>query len=323
MIRRLIFPILSFMLFLGSVAMAKNGHCSGRKSKRNNYCLVRQAGKERQRQLKEKQQRARNERNLRKKALQKLQHKKIWRPRFNKVSECRTTLERPIRALVEVPHRLQDGPTCGLYALGMAMDFWHSKNVKNPAPIVTKGDLLRKAYNTWPRNMEPMLKYARSQGYTKEGGMFDSSHLAEVAQYYGYDVKFHSNATVKDINDILARKRVAIIPLDLSASNNGACGFHQGVEAHYVIISDAFVASDNKRYLVVKHPYPFAGSYFWLEEDVIRSWSELNKTFAYRNSGLPKALDLPRNKDGSHNIKDSLASTIIEVIPRFLPERKE
>mgnify|MGYP006213402267 CR=1 FL=1 len=32
--------------------------------------------------------------------------------------------ERAIR--IPVPYRVQEGPTCGLYALGMVMDYWHS-----------------------------------------------------------------------------------------------------------------------------------------------------------------------------------------------------
>src|SRR5690242_4457903 len=35
-----------------------------------------------------------------------------------------------------VPQREQIGPTCGLYALGMVMDFWNEKNAKNATALV-------------------------------------------------------------------------------------------------------------------------------------------------------------------------------------------
>src|SRR3954454_15381009 len=43
----------------------------------------------------------------------------------------------------DVPGRVQDGPTCGLYALGMVMDFWDKKDGKNQDPLVQSSDVMR------------------------------------------------------------------------------------------------------------------------------------------------------------------------------------
>ena len=46
---------------------------------------------------------------------------------INRPTEIPPTRAERIKAgmKAEVPQRVQQGPTCGLYALGMVMDFWH------------------------------------------------------------------------------------------------------------------------------------------------------------------------------------------------------
>ncbi len=38
---------------------------------------------------------------------------------------------RALKLGADVPGRVQDGPTCGLYALGMVMDYWEQQNPSN------------------------------------------------------------------------------------------------------------------------------------------------------------------------------------------------
>ena len=47
----------------------------------------------------------------------------------------------------EVPQRVQQGPTCGLYALGMVMDFWHQADKTNPTVLVSDKDIGGKGRN--------------------------------------------------------------------------------------------------------------------------------------------------------------------------------
>ena len=74
----------------------------------------------------------------------------------------------------EVPQRVQQGPTCGLYALGMVMDYWHQKDALNPSVLVSDKDIGGKGrnYNDEPTHDERMLSYVQKTGYTSAGEMF-------------------------------------------------------------------------------------------------------------------------------------------------------
>ena len=42
----------------------------------------------------------------------------------------------------DVPHRVQlPGTGCGLYSLGMVMDYWHSVDASNPTALVSDKDV--------------------------------------------------------------------------------------------------------------------------------------------------------------------------------------
>ncbi len=224
----------------------------------------------------------------------------------------------------EIPQRIQQGPTCGLYALGMVMDYWHQENASNPTVLVSDKDLggQGRNYNESPTSDERMLSYVRDTGYTSAGEMFKARDLAETASHFGYTANLYQNATLENLYEVLDAGHPAIVAFDVDYRGNP--GDFGGKRAHYAVIQGYF-DEDGERYLIAKHGWGGQKDYVWKASDFDTSWKALEATDWYGKPGdglmpdanyeEPSLLDLPDLGNGQAGIKRSLATKIIEVVP--------
>lgn len=225
----------------------------------------------------------------------------------------------------DVPQRVQQGPTCGLYALGMVMDFWHQRDADNAAPLVSDADQggLGKHYNFAPTTDERILDVAKQQGYTAVGEMFTGRHLAETAAHFGYKASIHEHATLDDLYAVLDQGHPAIVAFDVDFNGNPTA--RGGERAHYAVI-EGYFDEGGHRFLVAKHGWGYEKDHVWRAEDFDRSWKSLKATSFYGAPGdgvipdfpglsEPARMSLPPLGDRHADIEDSLATKIIEVVP--------
>lgn len=224
----------------------------------------------------------------------------------------------------EVPQRIQQGPTCGLYALGMVMDFWNRQDNSNPSVLVSDKDLGGKGrnYNFEPTADERMLTYVRESGYTSAGEMFKAKDLAETASHFGYTASLHQDATLGALYKVLDAGRPAIVAFDVDYRGNP--GEFGGKRAHYAVI-EGYFDEDGERYLIAKHGWGGQKEYVWKAETFDASWKALKATDWYGTPGdgimpdanyeEPARLDLPDLGNGEAGIARSLGTKIIEVVP--------
>ena len=224
----------------------------------------------------------------------------------------------------EVPQRIQQGPTCGLYALGMVMDFWHQADSENPTVLVSDKDLGGRGrnYHDEPTSDERMLTYVRETGYTSAGEMFKARDLAETASHFGYTSNLYQNATLADLYGVLDAGHPAIVAFDVDYRGNP--GDFGGKRAHYAVIQGYF-DENGERYLIARHGWGGQKNYVWKAEDFDSSWKALKATDWYGTPGdgvmpdanyeEPALLDLPDLGNGQAGIARSLGTKIIEVVP--------
>lgn len=244
-------------------------------------------------------------------------------PRPLALSETRA--ERVAAAIkAEVPQRVQQGPTCGLYALGMVMDFWHARNSDNPTVLVSDKDLGGQGthYNMPPTSDERMLNFVKESGYTSAGEMFKARDLAETASHFGYKANLYENATLENLYAVIDAGHPAIVAFDVDFRGNP--GDFGGKRAHYAVIQGYF-DEDGERYLVARHGWGGQKNYVWKASDFDNSWKSLRATDWYGTPGdgempngdlqEPAKLDLPDLGNGQAGIARSLGTKIIEVVP--------
>jgi hypothetical protein len=229
----------------------------------------------------------------------------------------------------DVPQRVQDGPTCGLYALGMVLDFWHGKDAKNPAPLVRDSDVGKKGerYNYEPTTDERVLDYAKQAGFTALGEMFTARQLAKTGAHFGYTASIHEDATLDKLYEVLDAGHPAIVAFDVDW--NGNPGDSGGQRAHYAVI-EGYFDEGGERFLVAKHGWGVQKDHVWRAEDFDRSWKALKTTDFYglpgdgvipKKRGVPAGtlepsqLDLPDVGGQRAGIERSLATKIVEVVP--------
>ncbi len=224
----------------------------------------------------------------------------------------------------DVPQRVQQGPTCGLYALGMVMDFWHASDASNAAPLVTDADVggQGRHYNFAPTTDERVLEVAQEAGYTALGEMFTGRQLAKTAAHFGYTAAIHEEATLEDLYQVLDRGRPAIVAFDVDRNGNPAD--FGGQRAHYAVI-EGYFDEGGERFLVAKHGWGVQKDHVWRAADFDRSWKALKSTDFYgvpgdgvipkQDAHEPALLNLPPFGDGRADIERSLATKIIEVVP--------
>jgi hypothetical protein len=234
--------------------------------------------------------------------------------------------------MAPVPQRVQIGPTCGLYALGMVMDAWHGRDANNATALVQPQDRQGrgKQFTMEPTDPRLLLQVARDAGFTALGEMFTASQLATVATTFGYEAVTHSNATLERLYRVLDAGHPAIVGFDVD--RNGDPTDAGGDHAHYAVIQGYF-DDGGQRYLVARHGWGVQTDHVWNARDFDASWRALRSTGFYGDPGdgiiprhaslgmtsrmaEPAALDLPSAGPGRADISSSLARSIVEVFPR-------
>ncbi|MBI5494775.1 MAG: C39 family peptidase [Deltaproteobacteria bacterium] len=230
-----------------------------------------------------------------------------------------------------VPQRVQIGPTCGLYALGMVMDAWHAADPRHPTVAVQDADFhgMGRNLNYAPTRNEGMLDYARQAGFTAAGEMFTASQLAQVASHFGYTASVHDHSTLDELYRVLDGGHPAIVAFDVD--HNGNPGDYDGMRAHYAVI-EGYFDEGGERFLVARHGWGVEQDHVWRAADFARSWQALEYTDYYGTPGdgvvparpelgMPAAAEpgqmhLPDVGGGRAGIAESLALKIVEVVPK-------
>lgn len=231
-----------------------------------------------------------------------------------------------------VPQRVQIGPTCGLYALGMVMDSWNEKDANNPTAIVQDADLRGKGkqYTREPTTHERILDVAKDQGFTALGEMFTATQLAETARHFGYDATTHLKATLNDLYRVLDAGHPAIVGFDVDYNGNPTNT--GGERAHYAVI-EGYFDDNGERYLIARHGWGVQKDHVWKASDFDESWKALQTTTFYgtpgdgviprrANLGMtselpePSGMKLPDAGNGRAHIFESLGTKIVEVVPK-------
>jgi hypothetical protein len=217
----------------------------------------------------------------------------------------------------EVPQRLQIGPTCGLYALGMVMDYWHAKNSNTPTVLVSDDDLNGKGrqFNFEPTSNERILNYVKDAGFSKAGEMYDARLLAKAAAHFGYHATYYPHVTLQEIYKALDQHHPMIVAFDVSPPD-GEIGFLRGEGAHYAVL-ESYFDDRQTRYFVAKHGWGKRVKYIWKADQLLASMNNLQYTSYYSSSEPPKHLKLSiyRGNRSLRNISKTLQDKAIEIIP--------
>lgn len=194
---------------------------------------------------------------------------------FTPVSQWSVAKERDtaLKLGADVPGRIQDGPTCGLYALGMVMDFWDRKDARNLNPLVQETDVVRwDSHSAKPDTERRLLDVAKDRGFTTEGEMFYADQLASLSRSFGYRAEVHENITLEDIQACVDRGHPALIGFDVD--NQGNPGLFGGKRAHWAVIEGHF-EKEGVQYLVATHGWT-GKTYTWRAEDFMASVNQLD-----------------------------------------------
>lgn len=228
-----------------------------------------------------------------------------------------------------VPQRVQVGPTCGLYALGMVMDAWNAIDPKNATALVQEEDRsgFGRQYTRPPTTGERILDVAKNKGFTAVGEMFRADDLAATARHFGYDAVTHEHASLDTLYKVLDAGHPAIVAFDVDYNGNPTTT--GGARAHYAVIQGYF-DDGAKRYLVARHGWGVQRDHVWEADVFDASWRALQKTDFYGTPGdgvlpsfpgvsEPAGLNLPDLGNGEASILESLATKIVEVVPPGTP----
>jgi len=225
-----------------------------------------------------------------------------------------------------VPQRVQLGPTCGLYALGMVMDAWHKKDPSNKTALVTAQDKsgLGEQYTQEPNDDRFIMDVAKQQGYTAVGEMFTAEGIASTARQFGYQAKTHHECSLDDLYKVIDAGHPAIVAFDVDYNGNPVS--EGGARAHYAIIQ-GYLDDNGERYLVARHGWGVQKDHVWLANKFAESWKGLESTDFYgvpgddlipSFPGVSEPEKMPKSDlgNGKVSIKESLSAKIVEVIPQ-------
>ncbi|MHB8872856.1 MAG: cysteine peptidase family C39 domain-containing protein [Myxococcaceae bacterium] len=194
---------------------------------------------------------------------------------FNPVDRAAmaSKMNEALRIGADVPGRVQDGPTCGLYAMGMVMDFWDKKAGKNLNPLVVNADQWRNdSHSRKEDTNRRMFDVAKEHGWTTQGEMFFGDNMGKLAEQFGYKAKVTDNVTLADIKKAVGKHHPVLIPFDVDQVGNP--GLYNGKRAHWAVIEATF-QKDGVDYLVATHGWT-GQEYVWKAEDFMASVNQLN-----------------------------------------------
>ena len=197
-----------------------------------------------------------------------------------------------------VPPRIQEGPTCGLYALGMVMDFWNARDSKQLNPLVQAGDASRiGAATRVPRSPRELLADARAKKYTTQGEMFRARDLGRLAGSFGYSYQVHGKVSFADMRAALDRGHPLLVAFDVDFVGNP--GLFGGGRAHWGVLKGWF-EKEGVAYVVAMHAWD-GEERVWRADDLLRSMHQLNQTDFW---------------GGTTDITGMLNARVVEVYPR-------
>ena len=182
-----------------------------------------------------------------------------------------------------VPFRVQEGPTCGLYALGMVMDYYHSLDRSNEVPCVQPGDDARaKSHNFAASTGRQLFQTAKAAGFFKEslrivgkeGGMFVADELGQLARKFGYKHDLIENATAADIRGAIDRGHPALVGFDVDYDGNPTNV--AGKRAHWAVVTGYFTY-DGVDYFTAQHGWE-AKEYVWRADALESSMRQIQTT---------------------------------------------
>jgi len=234
---------------------------------------------------------------------------------------------RSLASQADVPPRVQRGPTCGLYALGMVLDYWalrcsgrriiccaSSRNdPSRPATLpVVEGDLtradavsaatLRAAMAASADRCDncELLRIARGLGVTTAGELFSASYVADVARAAGYSAAVVRPLTPQSIAWYTTRGVPLLIAFDVDADGHPAR--RGGHTAHWSVVQAVYVHPHwGTPRAVVTHAWT-GDEYDWDLSSLLESNAQLRRT----DYGPAQHLDLQR----------TLAHQAVAVWPR-------
>ena len=216
-----------------------------------------------------------------------------------------------LRRGADVPGRVQKGPTCGLYALGMVMDYWETRDPSSTTVLVQESDDFRaNSHSLAPDSHALLLDVARTRGYTTEGEMFYATQLAALAREFGYEALVHEEFTLDTLLQALDKKRPCLAGFDVDDEGNP--GRFEGLNAHWAVIESHF-EKDGARYLVASHAWS-GGEYVWKAEDFMSSTKQLEKGNTDAMPSVPA--------DISGTLKQRLVEVYREGYVPVKPKRK-
>jgi hypothetical protein len=219
---------------------------------------------------------------------------------FEPVSTWRLSrkIKRALELGADVPPRVQDGPTCGLYALGMVMDFWGVQRPDASVALVQAEDAARgNSHTVRLTTNDFLLDVARNNGFTKDGEMFNAHQLAALARQFGYQASVKSDIRLEDIHQALERKHPPLVAFDVD--KNGNPGLFGGKRAHWAVVEGAF-QNDGIEYLVASHGWT-GKDYTWRADDLLASMGQLERA------------DLDVFPHVAEDISSTLKSKLLEI----------
>lgn len=193
-----------------------------------------------------------------------------------------------------VPNRVQEGPTCGLYALGMVMDYYHSLDASNEVPFVVDKDAARDGAANYPASTDRRLfEVAKANGYfaeslrivNAEGGMFVADELGQLATKFGYRYDLIDRATAADVRAVVDRGHPALVGFDVNYDGNPTSV--AGKRAHWGVVVGHF-QYEGEEWFIAQHGWE-AKTYLWSAKDLEASMGQIQPTLG------PKIVEvLPR-----------------------------
>jgi len=208
----------------------------------------------------------------------------------------------------DVLPRVQMGPTCGLYALGMVMDYWAEQDRSDTVAVrdddfrrsdaIATSKLRATLINSKP--YKNLLQLARRLGVTTVGELFDARYLAQVAIASGFDAYIIGPITYELLAHYTTRRIPILIAFDVD--RNGNPGFEDGETAHWAVVQATYVhPSTNARRVIATHAWT-GDEYDWLAQNLLDSNAQLQRTSF---------------KPASHlNLGKTLARQAVVVVPK-------
>ena len=186
-------------------------------------------------------------------------------------------------ARLPVPYRVQEGPTCGLYALGMVMDYWHSLDPSNEAPYVVDKDAYRRGAANYPATTDRRIfDVAKDNGYFaeslrivgEEGGMFVADELGQLGTKFGYGYRRIDDATAADVRAVVDRGHPALVGFDVDYDGNPQNA--GGDRAHWGVVVGHF-EYEGEAWFIAQHGWE-AKTYLWRADALEASMAQIQPT---------------------------------------------